>query len=82
MFYAYILWSSSLGRSYVGSTQDLDERLRRHNAGHCLATRAGMPWTVAYKEVFPARAAAIARERYWKTGRGREERDRTLARLV
>jgi putative endonuclease len=82
MFYAYILWSDALGKSYVGSTEDLTERMRRHNAGHCKATRAGIPWRIAYQESFATRSEAIAREKFWKTGRGREERDRILARLV
>jgi putative endonuclease len=73
MFYIYVLWSDSLGRYYTGSTQDIPERLRRHNAGHCLATRPGVPWRLIYQEQFPTRSEAVAREKYYKTGRGREE---------
>ena len=57
MFYVYVLWSESRKRSYVGSTQNLLERLRRHNAGHSKATKAGIPWTLAYYEEFPTRSA-------------------------
>ena len=73
MFYLYVLWSDSLGRTYTGSTQDLEERLRRHNAGHCLATRPGIPWRLIHQEEFQTRSEAIVREKYYKTGRGREE---------
>jgi predicted GIY-YIG superfamily endonuclease len=52
MFYVYILKSQSIGRRYVGSCRDLDERVRRHNAGHSKATRHGIAWAVPHTEVF------------------------------
>jgi putative endonuclease len=82
MFYVYVLWSNSLGRTYTGSTQDVTERLRRHNAGHCLATRAGDPWRLIYQEQCATRSEAVVREKYYKTGRGREELDRYIHPVV
>jgi putative endonuclease len=82
MFFVYVLWSDSLGRSYTGSTQDLAERLRRHNAGHCLATRAGIPWRLIYQEQCATRSEAMVREKYYKTGRGRDELNRRARPLV
>ena len=82
MFYVYVLWSDQTERRYVGSTQDVQDRLRRHNAAHCQATRSGVPWRVIHVEGFPTRSAAVERERYYKTGRGREELDRILCWLV
>ena len=73
MFYAYVLRSGKTGRRYVGFCQDITERLRRHNAGHCKATRHGIPWEVVHVESFPTRAEAVRRERRLKTGKGREE---------
>ena|SRR6478672_5853409 len=46
MFHVYVLRSSRTGRRYVGSCEDLDERVRRHNLGHSKATRHGIPWTL------------------------------------
>jgi hypothetical protein len=34
LFHVYILRSSKTGRRYVGSCENLVERLRRHNQGH------------------------------------------------
>jgi putative endonuclease len=59
--------------SYVGSCEDRDERLRRHNAGESKATQHGVPWVLVHSEEFPTRREAIARERYYKTGRGRDD---------
>ena len=76
MFHVYVLRSSKTSRRYVGSCSDIDERLRRHNLGHSKATRHGVPWTLVHSESFVNRADATRRERYYKSGRGREELDR------
>jgi putative endonuclease len=75
MFHVYVLRSATTGRRYIGSCEDLDERLRRHNLGHSKATRHGIPWILVHRESFSSRAEATRRERYFKTGRGREELD-------
>ena len=78
MFHVYILRSGRTGRRYVGSCEDVDARLRQHNAGLSKATRHGLPWTVLRTEQFSTRAEAVRKERYYKTGRGRDELDRLL----
>ena len=75
MFHVYVLRSAKTDRRYLGSCADLHGRVRRHNAGESLATRHGVPWILAYEERFATRAAAVERERYFKTGRGRDELD-------
>jgi len=76
MFYVYILKSGKTGRRYVGSCEDLDERIRRHNLGHSKATRHGIPWVLLHRESFSNRAEATRKERFYKTGRGHDELDR------
>jgi putative endonuclease len=76
MFFVYVLRSEKTGRRYVGSCENLDDRLRRHNAGECNATRHGVPWILIHRESFLTRTEAVERERYYKTGRGRDELDR------
>jgi putative endonuclease len=75
MFHVYVLRSSKTGRRYVGSCENLDERVRRHNFGHSKATRHGIPWTLIYSESFSNRAEATRQERYYKSGRGRDTLD-------
>ena len=72
MFYVYVLRSEKTGRRYVGSCEDLENRLARHNAGHSKATRHGIPWTLVHKESFSTRVEAVRKERYYKSGRGRD----------
>jgi putative endonuclease len=73
MFYVYVLTSEKTGRSYVGSTDDLDRRLSQHNAGHSKSTRHGVPWRLVHSESFETRSEAMVRENYYKTGKGRAE---------
>jgi putative endonuclease len=75
MFYTYVIRSTKTGRRYVGSCKNVEERLDRHNSGHSKATRHGVPWLLEHTESFPTRADATRRERYLKTGRGRDELD-------
>src|SRR5438477_322481 len=82
MFHVYVLRSERTGRRYVGSCKDLCKRLRRHNAGLVSATKNGIPWTLVHSETFLTRSEAIMRERYFKTGRGRNELDRIDSRPV
>jgi predicted GIY-YIG superfamily endonuclease len=50
MFYVYVLRSSKTGRRYVGSCENVDDRLRRHDAGHSKATRHSIPWILVHSE--------------------------------
>ena len=73
-WYTYVLQNTS-GKKYVGHTgRHPDIRLTEHNQGLNRWTRANGPWTLAYFEEFNTKSAAMARERYLKTGAGRRER--------
>ena len=48
MFKVYILWSEKLQRYYVGSTNDLNDRLHRHNSGDGKYTSKGTPWKLVH----------------------------------
>jgi putative endonuclease len=61
-YYVYILYSTKTDRFYVGSCQNINERLIRHNAGYSKSTKAGSPWVLRFKEVFETRSAAVKRE--------------------
>ena len=61
--YLYILFSEKIDRFYVGSTDDLESRLKRHNAGNTPSTKAGAPlWELKYSEEYPTRSEACKRE--------------------
>ena len=62
MFVTYILFSKSINKYYVGHTEDLDERLRRHNAGDGKFTKRGIPWKVEWSFVNETKSNAILLE--------------------
>ncbi len=70
-YFVYVLRSVSNGRFYVGQTQDLVERLRRHSEGRSYYTRSRGPWVIVHTETFATRAEAMKREKELKNRRSR-----------
>ncbi|MGB9773176.1 MAG: GIY-YIG nuclease family protein [Bacteroidota bacterium] len=54
--------SSRTGSYYVGSTEDLWNRLGEHNSGENKSTRSGIPWVLVQVEEFPTRSEARNKE--------------------
>jgi putative endonuclease len=73
MFFVYVLRSQTSGRSYVGYTTDVVHRVGQHNHGITRSTKNRGPWELLHQEEFATRAAAMSRERFLKSGKGREE---------
>ena len=61
-YFVYILQSLKDGTYYVGSTQDLDERIQRHNQARSKYTKLKRPWELAFYEEHPDRSSAMKRE--------------------
>ena len=72
MFYVYVIKSEMDGRLYKGFTANLDQRIKEHNSGKTKSTKAYIPWKLVYFEEFLKREDAIKREKYFKSGSGRE----------
>jgi len=53
-------------------TNDLKRRIYEHNLGKNKSTRPYRPWTLVYFESFETRVEARSREKYLKSGIGRE----------
>ena len=58
----YILWSESLEKYYVGSTNDLEDRVYRHNSGQGKFTSKGMPWELVWNYECVNRSEAVRME--------------------
>ncbi|MGB7623661.1 MAG: GIY-YIG nuclease family protein [Terriglobia bacterium] len=74
----YVLHSPSTGLMYVGQTAELTRRLSQHLGGESFWTKRCKDWEVIYTELFESRVEAMRRERYLKTGKGKEELKRLL----
>ncbi|QOG02304.1 GIY-YIG nuclease family protein [Flavobacterium sp. MDT1-60] len=72
-FVVYVLFSEKFNKNYTGYTSNLIERFKSHNCldkkGHTLKFR---PWKVIHVEFFNNKSDAMKREKYLKTGVGRE----------
>jgi len=77
-FHVYVLRSQVDGGFYVGLTADVHRRLGQHNAGQQRSTKARRPFELWFSERFETRAEAREREKFWKSGRGRELLKRRL----
>jgi len=71
MFFVYVLQSLKDGRTYVGYTYEINQRLARHNSGQVKATRNRRPLELLFAENFQTEQEAKKRELYWKSGAGR-----------
>ncbi len=71
MYTVYILKSDTTGKRYIGYTEDLDERIQRHNRGLTQTTRnIGRNWKIIYKEEFKDKKEALLREKTLKKMKG------------
>jgi putative endonuclease len=46
--FVYFLYSDSRKKYYVGISNDVADRLFRHNSGQSLSTKVGIPWLVIH----------------------------------
>ena len=73
MFYIYAISSLDRNYIYVGMTNNLEARIERHNKGREKTTRPYRPFKLIYsEEVNGERSEARRREKYWKSGVGKE----------
>ena len=68
----YAIKSNNRNYIYVGLTRDLNRRLSQHNYGKEITTRTYAPFKLIYTETFPDRVSARVREKYLKSGIGKE----------
>jgi len=70
MYIVYILKCDD-GKPYTGCTENLEERLYRHNNGHVPATENRRPVKLVTHIVFNDKYRAFEFEKYLKSGSGR-----------
>lgn len=78
MHYVYILQSKKDKKLYIGCTNDLRKRIMLHNTGKVEATKLRRPFVLIYYEAYLNKFDAYAKEKWLKTGWGRNYIKRTL----
>ncbi len=78
MFYVYILQSLKINKYYIGSCEDIDKRLLKHNNGFVRSTKNGIPWKTIYVEEFETLSNARRREKQIKLWKSRKSIERLI----
>lgn len=78
MYYVYVLQSKKDGKLYVGYTNDLRKRIILHNLRKVSSTKLREPFYLIYYEAYKNKEDAFEKEKFLKTGWGRNYFKRTL----
>lgn len=76
--YVYILQSLKDKQYYTGLTNNIERRLQEHNSGRVTVTKSRKPFRIVYSERTENLKEARTREKFFKSGAGREFRDSIL----
>jgi putative endonuclease len=67
MFWTYVIYSTSTDIYYIGQTDNLADRLVRHDANRNKYTKNKGPWEVVFSKEFTTRNEAMALEKKLKS---------------
>ena len=68
----YILYSAMLDQYYIGHSENISDRIFRHNNSGSKSTKKANDWVVKYTEGFGTRAEAMKRELEIKNKKSRK----------
>ena len=71
-YFVYVLRGIKDRKLYVGYSENLERRLKQHNAGETKSLFRRRPLVLIYKEGFKNELEARRRERFLKSGQGRK----------
>ncbi len=71
IYFTYILYSKSIDRFYVGTSENPNERLKKHNSKNKGFTNRATDWKIVYLKQFNAKEEALAFEKQIKSWKSR-----------
>ncbi len=72
MFCVYIIYSQASGDIYVGSTANLNWRLKLHQSGKVKSTKGYRPWRLLEFYEYDTRSEAVIAEKFFKSHQQKE----------
>ena len=72
MYFVYVLKSKERSYLYVGLTNNIEKRFKQHQSGQNKTTKPYRPFDLVILENFEKRIQAREREKYLKSGSGKE----------
>ena len=71
MYYVYLIRSiKDTNKTYIGFTNNIDQRLQKHNEGASIYTSDFRPWKLVAYIAFDSEEKALKFEKYIKVGSG------------
>ena len=70
MYYVYILLNGAKTRTYTGVTDDVEKRLKEHNAGRVKSSSPYRPYEIIHTESFETLSEARQKEKFYKSTTG------------
>jgi putative endonuclease len=62
MFHVYIIYAETMNKFYIGSCQNLENRVQDHLNKRSKFTKITKDWALKYSEKFETRSEAVQRE--------------------
>ena len=72
MFFVDVINSINRNYIYVGMTNNMERRFAEHQSGKNRTTKPYAPFSIVLTETFQSRSEARTREKYLKSGTGKE----------
>ncbi len=73
-YFVYFLRSKKDESLYIGQTNNIEQRLQRHNKGQVTSTKGRIPFDLIHFETYSSRQEAMLREKELKSSRGIKEK--------
>ena len=67
MYFTYIIKSVKTGKLYIGQTNNIENRIWKHNSNKVFSTKNRGPWKLIYVKEFTSRSKAMKYERKLKS---------------
>ncbi len=78
MHYVYAIQGKKNKKIYIGYTNDLRKRFKMHNLGKVFSTQPYKPFDLIYYEAYRNKNDAVEREKFLKSGWGKNYMKRIL----
>ena len=82
MFYVYIIYSKSANKYYVGSCQNIEQRIDDHLNSRSKYTKMAKDWELKYSESFTTRSESYRREMQIKKMKSRIYIEKLIDKMI
>ena len=72
MYFTYVLQSLTSNKLYVGQTNNLQDRIQRHNNSRNIYTKNKGPWKLIFSREFKSRTEAVKLEKRLKSFKNKD----------